>query len=104
MKPEPEKTVEHGDDRSPLARRCIGFYRAYLSSMKAGPSCRFEPTCSEYALTAFGRFGPIKGFALSAARLARCGPWHPGGWDPVPPRRPGLWQRLLAGRAEGSSR
>lgn len=81
------EAAENTDARSPLARRMIRGYQEYLSGLKMGPTCRFEPTCSNYALTAFGRYGPIKGFLLSAARLGRCGPWHPGGWDPVPPRR-----------------
>lgn len=50
--------------------------------------CRFHPTCSHYAREALREHGFFVGTALSAARLARCGPWHPGGSDPVPPRRP----------------
>lgn len=85
---------ESGQDRSAgdvttgrarWLRRLILSYQNYLSPLKLGPSCRFTPTCSAYALTAFARFGILKGFVLSAARLAKCGPWHPGGWDPVPP-------------------
>lgn len=71
--------------RAKLLRRAILGYQNYLSPLKLGPSCRFEPTCSAYALTAFSRFGVVRGLLLSVARLARCGPWHPGGWDPVPP-------------------
>ena len=48
------------------------------------PACRFVPTCSEYALTAVRRHGPWKGSWLALRRLARCHPWHPGGYDPVP--------------------
>jgi hypothetical protein len=46
--------------------------------------CRFEPTCSSYALEAIGAHGPVKGLGLSAWRLLRCHPFHPGGYDPVP--------------------
>jgi uncharacterized protein len=46
--------------------------------------CRFEPTCSTYALEAIGAHGPLKGLRLSACRLLRCHPFHPGGFDPVP--------------------
>lgn len=66
-------------------RKLILGYQNYVSPLKLGPSCRFTPTCSAYSLNAFARFGVLKGFVLSAARLAKCGPWHPGGWDPVPP-------------------
>lgn len=71
--------------RAPLVRRMIGFYQEYLSGLKMAPSCRFEPTCSNYALTALARHGVVKGLLLSIGRLLRCAPWHPGGWDPVPP-------------------
>lgn len=73
--------------RARLTRRLILGYQNCLSPLKLGPSCRFEPTCSAYALTALSRHGLIKGVILSVGRLARCGPWHPGGWDPVPPAR-----------------
>jgi putative membrane protein insertion efficiency factor len=48
------------------------------------PSCRFYPSCSEYALEAFKKFGVVKGGWLSVKRLCRCHPFHPGGFDPVP--------------------
>jgi putative membrane protein insertion efficiency factor len=48
------------------------------------PSCRFTPSCSQYALEAVSRHGAIKGAWLAARRLARCHPFHPGGFDPVP--------------------
>jgi putative membrane protein insertion efficiency factor len=48
------------------------------------PSCRFTPSCSQYALEAITRHGVIKGTWLAGRRLVRCHPFHPGGFDPVP--------------------
>jgi len=61
----------------------VKFYRAALSPLFP-PSCRFVPTCSEYALIALERYGFLKGFCLSVKRIGRCHPLHPGGYDPVP--------------------
>ena len=49
--------------------------------------CRFEPTCSHYARTALQEHGFFAGVGLTVVRLAKCGPWHAGGEDPVPPRK-----------------
>jgi uncharacterized protein len=50
--------------------------------------CRFAPTCSHYARGALREHGVLAGLALTVRRLLKCGPWHPGGLDPVPSRRP----------------
>jgi hypothetical protein len=47
-------------------------------------SCRFTPSCSEYARQAIAKYGPLQGAWLAVKRVARCHPWHPGGHDPVP--------------------
>jgi uncharacterized protein len=57
-------------------------YRYALSPF-LGASCRFHPSCSEYALEALQRYGALRGSWLSARRLLRCHPWHPGGYDPL---------------------
>lgn len=53
-----------------------------------GANCRFEPSCSHYAIEALRTHGALAGLALSSRRILRCNPWHPGGYDPVPPRSP----------------
>jgi uncharacterized protein len=56
----------------------------WLISPWLPPSCRFTPSCSQYALEAFRKYGPVKGLWLSARRIARCHPWGGHGHDPVP--------------------
>ena len=62
----------------------IRFYRRNLSPLKRYPTCRFIPTCSEYALEAVSKYGVLKGGYLALRRLLRCHPFHPGGYDPLP--------------------
>lgn len=64
----------------------IELYRSYVSPLRL-PTCRFTPTCSEYAVDALRDRGVVIGLGLTVVRLLKCAPWHPGGWDPVPPRR-----------------
>lgn len=56
----------------------------YMISPMIGPSCRFTPTCSEYAVQALKKYGALKGFWLSIKRVGRCHPWNDGGYDPLP--------------------
>ena len=64
----------------------IQLYRHMVSPLRL-PTCRFTPTCSQYAVEALTEYGLVRGSGLAAVRLAKCGPWHRGGWDPVPERR-----------------
>lgn len=62
----------------------IHLYRTYISALKPYPTCRFTPTCSEYALQAIQRFGFWRGSMLALWRILRCNPFCKGGYDPVP--------------------
>lgn len=62
----------------------IKFYRIVISPMKITPSCRFIPTCSEYAIEALEKYGPLKGSILAVKRILRCNHFSKGGYDPVP--------------------
>jgi putative membrane protein insertion efficiency factor len=74
-----------------------GPIRAYqlLISPLLPPSCRFLPTCSDYAFEAVGRYGICRGLALMVWRLARCHPWGGSGYDPVPETFPRLHRRAV---------
>lgn len=62
----------------------IAFVRTYqlMISPWIGPRCRFYPTCSQYSILALKKYGFVRGIWKTAARLAKCHPWHPGGHDP----------------------
>lgn len=60
----------------------IRFYRKAISPL-FGPTCRFRPTCSEYAIQAYEKYGFFKGSYLAVRRILRCHPFHPGGYDPL---------------------
>jgi uncharacterized protein len=64
----------------------ISGYRRFVSPL-LGARCRFAPSCSEYALGALAEHGAARGLWLATARLARCHPFNPGGYDPVPSRQ-----------------
>jgi len=66
-----------------VATAVLDFYKRVISPWLP-PACRFEPTCSIYALESISRHGFGKGMKLAAGRLLRCHPFHAGGFDPVP--------------------
>ncbi|MCP9447564.1 MAG: membrane protein insertion efficiency factor YidD [Nitrospira sp.] len=68
-----------------MQRLCLWLIRAYryVVSPWVGPACRFDPTCSQYALDAIARYGVLRGGGLVLVRLLKCHPFHPGGEDPV---------------------
>ena len=63
--------------------KSLRFYKRNISPLLP-PACKYTPTCSEYAMEAVERFGPVKGGYLAAKRLLRCNPFAKGGYDPVP--------------------
>ncbi|MYM95072.1 membrane protein insertion efficiency factor YidD [Duganella vulcania] len=71
-----------------LLRLLLRFYQLAISPLMT-PSCRFHPSCSNYALEALQVHGAAKGSLLAVKRVCRCHPWNPGGHDPVPLGPPG---------------
>jgi putative membrane protein insertion efficiency factor len=73
----------------PMKRVLLALIRGYrlLLSPFLGMNCRFYPTCSTYAIEAVEQHGAIRGTWLAVKRILKCHPWHPGGFDPVPPAR-----------------
>lgn len=65
-----------------IAIMLIKGYRLFISPLKP-PTCRFVPTCSEYALQAIEKYGIFRGGIMAVRRILRCHPFHPGGYDPV---------------------
>ncbi|HEU5012346.1 MAG TPA: membrane protein insertion efficiency factor YidD [Roseiflexaceae bacterium] len=63
--------------------KLIRFYQRFISPLTP-PSCIYKPTCSAYAYQAISKYGVLKGGWLAVRRIARCHPWGPGGYDPVP--------------------
>jgi uncharacterized protein len=85
-----------------LLMAIVKAYRLLLSPW-LGNSCRFEPSCSAYALAALERHGALGGSYLALARLTRCQPWCEGGHDPVPTTPPKLLSRFIAAPSSVSS-
>ena len=70
-----------------LLRLLVHLYRNTVGLVLPN-SCRYHPTCSQYAIDALGVYGAAKGTWMALRRIARCHPWAAGGYDPVPPREP----------------
>lgn len=72
---------------TPAAAVLAGAVRIYQLTLRGviGANCRFEPSCSHYAIDALRQHGAARGSLLAARRVLRCNPWTPGGYDPVPP-------------------
>lgn len=72
---------------TPQAAVLAGAVRVYQLTLRGviGANCRFEPSCSHYAIDALRSHGAARGSYLAARRVLRCNPWTPGGYDPVPP-------------------
>lgn len=70
-----------------MGRAAVWVIRVYQRTLSRvlPPTCRFQPSCSEYAVGCIERFGFLRGLALGVWRLLRCNPFNPGGYDPVPP-------------------
>ena len=64
----------------------VRWYRKHLSPLKKQPTCRFSPTCSQYAIEALEKRGCVVGLILTVMRISRCQPFGAAGWDPVPER------------------
>ena len=79
-----------------MQRALIAFVRGWQLTLGAWlrPSCRFEPSCSGYAMLALQQHGALAGSYLAARRIVRCGPWCAGGHDPVPLEKPRLFSHL----------
>ena len=89
----------HGPQKATVLvlQALIRAYQFVLSPLLP-PSCRYLPSCSDYAVEAIGRHGVIVGVGLAARRLARCHPWGSSGYDPVPERRGARRAPLDTGR------
>lgn len=66
--------------------KLIRLYQRYISPLTP-PTCRFHPTCSNYAIEAISEYGVLKGTWFAIKRILKCHPFHPGGFDPVPPKK-----------------
>lgn len=85
LPPHPLQTLRTAPTTAAIA--VLRLYQRLLSPLfgALGAQCRFEPSCSQYAIDAVQQRGPLRGFALALWRILRCNPFHPGGYDPATP-------------------
>ncbi|MHC4711848.1 MAG: membrane protein insertion efficiency factor YidD [Planctomycetota bacterium] len=71
--------------REAVVKVLVGILRIYQVTVSPllGPRCRFQPSCSQYMMEAIKKRGPVKGVLMGVARILKCHPFHPGGYDPV---------------------
>lgn len=91
MAPDTEVTTDTPAPRPSVPARAVtGLIRLYQrTALLRSPRCRFHPTCSQYAVDSVRVHGVLRGLAYAIARIGRCHPWHPGGFDPVKPPKSG---------------
>ena len=78
-----ELQVRPGGSAAKVGIWLVRFYQRRISPLTP-PSCRYQPTCSQYTLEAIQKYGLLRGSWMGMGRIARCHPFHPGGHDPVP--------------------
>ena len=76
--------VKNTSTSQKIAIKLVKFYQLLISPLLGANNCRFNPTCSFYAIEAINQFGVIKGCWLASKRILKCHPLHQGGFDPVP--------------------
>jgi len=90
---------------NPASTVALGLIKAYQYGIRPmlGQRCRFFPSCSEYTAEAIGSYGVIRGASMGAKRLAKCHPWHAGGYDPVPEKSAAQTTQTSAARPVSSN-
>ncbi len=80
--PNPSGAIER-ESMTLILTSLIRVYRVVIAPLLPPNTCRFYPTCSQYALDAIAKYGPARGLWMAVKRIGRCHPFHPGGYDPA---------------------